>query len=108
MSGIEKGTGNVYADLGMSAQDAAEMQIKASLAAKIGDIVKQRQLTQMQAAEILGLSQPKLSGMLRGQFRGISESKMLDCLNRLGRDIEIVVRRPKRQPQSGVTRVVFA
>ncbi len=71
--------------------DATEMQVKATLAGKIGEIIKHRHLTQIQAAEILGMPQPKLSGMLRGQFRGISEAKMLECLNRLGRDVEIVV-----------------
>ena len=58
---IERGSGNVYADLGQ--EDAAEMQVKAHLAAKIGDIVRHRQLTQQQAAKVLGLSQPKLSGV---------------------------------------------
>lgn len=72
------------------------MQVKARLVTKIGEIIKQRHLTQQQAAEILGMTQPKLSGMLRGPFRGISEAKMLDCLNRLGRDVEIVVRKASR------------
>lgn len=103
---IEKGSGNVYADLGRP--DADEMQVKARLAAKIAEIIKRRHLTQQQAAEILGIRQPKLSGMLRGQFRGISEAKMLDCLNRLGRDVQIVVRRASRVHGRGQTRVVFA
>jgi len=106
MTEIEKSTGNVYADL--DSPDAAEMQIKARLASKISDIIQQRQLTQQEAAEILGITQPKLSGLLRGQFRGISESKMLDCLNRLGRDIEIVVKRASQTKLSGTTRVVFS
>ncbi len=106
MSEIEKSSDNVYADL--DRPDAAEMQIKARLAGKIGDIIKQRHLTQQDAAEILGISQPKLSGMLRGQFRGISESKMLDCLNRLGRDVEIVVKKASRARLSGKTSVVFS
>jgi len=84
------------------------MQVKATLAAKIGEIMKHRHLTQMQASETLGIPQPKLSGMLRGQFRGISEAKMLDCLNRLGRDVEIVVRKPSRSGAVGRTSVVFA
>jgi hypothetical protein len=46
--------------------------------------------------------------MLRGQFRGISEAKMLECLNRLGRDVEIVVHKPSRTRASGTTSVVFA
>ncbi|MBZ0133564.1 MAG: helix-turn-helix transcriptional regulator [Rhodocyclaceae bacterium] len=105
---IEKGSNNVYADIGMP--DAGEMLVKAHLAAKIGEIVKQRRLTQQQAAEILGMTQPKLSNMLRGQFRGISEARMLDCLNRLGRDVEIVVRKATRSKHAGAgrTKVVFA
>jgi len=63
MSNIERGSTNVYADLGMP--DAQEMHIKAQLAMKIGDIIKRRKLTQVQAAELLGITQPKLSGLLR-------------------------------------------
>ena len=103
---IEKGTSSVYQDLGLP--DAAEMQVKATLAAKIGEIIKHRHLTQVQASEILGIPQPKLSGMLRGQFRGISEAKMIECMNRLGRDVEIVVRKPSRSRLVGRTSVVFA
>ncbi|MDP1524924.1 MAG: helix-turn-helix transcriptional regulator [Rhodocyclaceae bacterium] len=106
MDVIEKGSGNVYEDLGLP--NAGEMQVKATLAAKIGEIIKHRHLTQVQASEILGMPQPKLSGMLRGQFRGISEAKMLECLNRLGRDVEIVIRKPSRSRAEGFTRVVFA
>ena len=106
MNEVEKGSTNIYADLGRS--DAAEMHVKATLAAKISEIIKQRHLTQAQAAEILFMPQPKLSGMLRGQFRGISEAKMLECLNRLGRDVQIVVRKPSRSKVAGRTSVVFA
>ena len=56
----------------------------------------------------VALPQPKASKMLRGQFRGISEAKMLECMNRLGRDVEIVVRKPSRSRATGQTRVVFA
>lgn len=79
---IEEGSTNVYADLGRP--DAEEMLLKAHLAAKIGETIKRRRLTQVAAAEIIGLPQPKLSGLLRGQFRGVSETKMLNCLTRLG------------------------
>jgi predicted XRE-type DNA-binding protein len=79
---IDEGLGNVYADLGMA--DAVEMQTKARLAKRIADQINALGLTQQQAAERLGMLQPKVSDMLRGQFRGISEAKMMDCLNRLG------------------------
>lgn len=106
MNEVIKGSANIYEDLGLP--NAAEMQVKATLAAKIGEIIKHRHLTQTQASEILGMPQPKLSGMLRGQFRGISEAKMLECLNRLGRDVQIVVRKPSRSRSEGRTSVVFA
>jgi len=106
MSNIERGSTNVYADLGLD--NAEEMLIKAQLATKIGDIIKRRKLTQVQAAELLGITQPKLSGLLRGQFRGISEAKMLECLTRLGRDIEIIVKSAPRSRAEGHVTVVFA
>jgi predicted XRE-type DNA-binding protein len=106
MSKIERGSTNVYADLGMA--DAEEMLIKAQLATKIGDIIRRRKLTQIQAAELLGITQPKLSGLLRGQFRGVSETKMLECLTRLGRDVKIVVKVAPRSRTEGHVSVVFA
>lgn len=106
MSNIERGSMNVYADLGLD--NAEEMLVKAQLATKIGDIIKRRRLTQVQAAELLGITQPKLSGLLRGQFRGISETKMLECLTRLGRDVEIVVKSAPRSRAEGHVTVVFA
>src|SRR5271166_4543038 len=80
---------SAYADLGFP--DADAMLLKAQLVVKIAEILHQRGLTQQEAARILGLTQPKLSKMLRGQFRGISEIKMMDCLLRLGRPVKIVV-----------------
>ena len=103
---IEEGTGNVYADMGMP--DADKMIVKAQLATKIGEIIKSRKWSQQQAAETLGMTQPKLSMMLRGQFRGISEAKMLDCLARLGRDVQIVVGPARRVEAPGRVAVVFA
>ena len=106
MSNIEHGSTNVYADLGLP--DAGEMLVKAQLATKIGEIVKRRKLTQIQAAELLGITQPKLSGLLRGQFRGISEAKMLECLTRLGRDVEIIIKSAPNSRYEGHVSVIFA
>ena len=102
---IETGSGNVYADIGMV--DADEMIVKAQLASKIGAIIKGRKWSQQKAAEVLGITQPKLSKMLRGQFRGISEAKMLDCLARLGRDVQIVIGPARRSISARRVAVVF-
>lgn len=87
---IESGSGNVYADLDLP--NANEMRVKADLVMRIAHLLKDKGLKQTAAASLLGLSQPKLSGLLRGQFRGVSESKLIECLTRLGQDVEIVVR----------------
>ncbi len=101
---VEDGSVNVYADLGRP--DADEMLVKAQLASRIGKVIKRRRLTQVVAAEITGLPQPKLSGLLRGQFRGISEAKMLACLTRLGRDVRFVVGPARRRVGAGRIKVL--
>jgi predicted XRE-type DNA-binding protein len=106
MNGIEKGSGNVFADIGFA--NDQEMLVKANLALKISEIITQRRLTQIEAAAILCIPQPKLSKLLRGQFHGVSETKMLECLNKLGRDIQIVIRKANRDKRIGRTSVVFA
>ncbi len=103
---IHKGSGNVYADLGYP--NAVEMLIKAKLVSKIADIVRSKGLTQVQTAKMLGLTQPRVSALLRGQFRGISERKLIDCLTNLGRDVEIVVKDFPRRRSGGKLTVVFA
>jgi len=103
---IHKGSENVYRDLGFP--DAEEMLVKAQLVAKIHEIIRGMGLTQLAAARILGLPQPKLSGILRGQFRGVSERKLIECLTSLGRDVEIVVRNAPRRRAGGKLTVVFA
>ena len=102
---VEEGSGNVYADLGYA--DSEDMMMKAQLVTKIADIIRQRGLTQEKAAKLLGLTQPKISRLLKGQFRGISERRLLRCLTRLGRDVEIVVK-PAPRHRGGRLTVHFA
>ncbi len=101
---IQDGSTNVYADLGYP--DDKDMLVKAGLAHEIAQIIRSRHLTQQRAADLLGMTQPKLSDMLRGRFRGISQAKMIDCLNRLGRDVDIVVRKSPQRGALGQTHVV--
>ena len=97
---------NVYADLGYP--DADEMLVKAQLVSKIAEIIQRRGLTQVEAAKLLGLTQPKISAMLRGQFRGFSERKLIDCLTSLGRDVQIVIKEAPKRREGGKLTIVFA
>jgi predicted XRE-type DNA-binding protein len=99
---IEEGSGNVYADLGYP--DSESMLVKAQLAAKIAEIIERRALTQARAAEILGITQPKVSAIVKGRFRGISEHRLFECLTRLGRDVHIAIKpTPKSRPSGRLT-----
>ena len=81
----EIGSSNVYADLGRAA--AGSLLIKAQLVSKISEILDEQGLTRIKAAARLGIPLPKLSSMLRGQFSGLSERKLMDCITRLGQDL---------------------
>lgn len=102
---IEQGSDNPYADLAYA--DAGDMLVKAKLAYEIGQIIKSRHLPQSSAAQLLGMQTDSLVGMLNGKFRDISQSKMIECLNRLGRDVDIVVKKSKHRTP-GQTMVVLA
>ncbi len=91
---VEIGSGSVYEDLGL--KNYQEMETKSNLVIEIGKAIKKRKLTQTQVAEILGISQPKLSELLNGRFRGYSVERLIHFLNELGQDVDIVVRAKPR------------
>ena len=91
---VETGSGNVFADLGL--RDADRLKIKSGLVIEITKALRKLGLTQVEAARRMGIAQPKVSGMLHGDFTNLSERKLMDCLNRLGYDIEI-----KLKPTAG-------
>jgi len=92
IDGIEmhRSSGNVLADLGLP--DADQLKIKTGLVIEIRKAMRQLGLTQQAAAKRMGITQPKVSDMMRGEFANLSERKLMDCLTRLGFDIEIKVR----------------
>ena len=92
---IERGSGNVFADLERPDSDAH--LLKADLVTRIDKIICQRGLNQIETAKVLGLSQPDVSRLLRGNFREYSVERLLRLLTALGRDVEIVIREPRFQ-----------
>ena len=60
-----------------------------------------------EASELLGMAQPKLSNLLRGRFPGFSERRLMDCLTKLGRDIQILVKATPRSRKDGGLSIVF-
>ena len=92
---VHRGSGNVFADLGLA--DAEKLAIKTGLVIEIRKAMRILGLTQQAAAKRMGITQPKVSDMMRGDFTNLSERKLMDCLTRLGYDIEIKVRPAKAE-----------
>jgi len=103
---VYSGSGNVFEDLDLP--DADERLAKAMLSIQIHEVIKKRHLTQMQAAELLGIDQPKVSALIRGRLKGFSMERLFHFLNLLGRDVQIVIKPKSRSQQQGCLRVATA
>ena len=99
---FEKSSGNVFKDLDLS--DADELFLKATLGFEVFRIIEDRQLTQAEAAKILGVQQPEISRLKKGKFHHYSVERLLTFLNRFNRDIEIRITPAK--DREGQQRVV--
>ena len=97
---VEPSSGNVFADLGLP--DADKLKVKSGLMIEISRAVRRLDLTQEEAGRRMGLPQPKVSALLRGDFTNLSERKLMECLNRLGYDIEITLK-PTADPVGHLT-----
>src|ERR1051326_7822550 len=93
----EESSGNVFADIGLP--NAEEHLIKAQLVFKIDTLLRVRRLKQVDAAKLLGVAQPDISKMLRGDFRQFSVERLMRFLVALGQDVDIVVK-PHRGKRS--------
>src|SRR5438552_18464606 len=103
---VERGSSNVFADLGF--QDAEERLLKAKLATKIAQLIEKKGWTQAQTAERTALDQPKVSRLLRGQLSGFSADRLFAVLNRLGHSVEVRISAKERSPEKSHTRVMIA
>jgi predicted XRE-type DNA-binding protein len=91
----EVSSGNIFADLGFP--NAEELKIKSGLAIEITLAMRRLGLTQQQAAKQMGISQAKVSGLMHADFTNLSETKLMECLNKLGYDIEIKLHPAKKR-----------
>lgn len=103
---ITRGTGNVFADLGFP--DAAGRQAKLRLAYALNQLLDGRKLSQADAAEVLGVSQPKVSALRNYKLAGFSVERLMNLLTALDQDVEIVIRRKPRSRKAGQISVVGA
>ena len=95
---VTPSSGNVFADIGLA--DADELLIKADLAISIAAIIKQRGLNQTAAAKVLGIDQPKVSRLVRGDLYGFSIDQLIRLLGALGQKVSFTIEpaKPARRP----------
>ena len=98
-SGFVRGSGNVFADVGLP--DAQDALAKARLAEAIAEAIERRGLTQAKTAAILGVDQPKISKMVNGRLDGFTQDRLMRYLRALGEDVEIRVTHPKEGNREG-------
>lgn len=104
---FEEGSGNVFADIGLP--NPEEHLAKAEIAFHICQIIRERKLTQVKAAKILGIKQPHVSALMKGRLDGFSAERLFRFLNKLDKSVEIVIRdKPRKAEQAGVRVVVDA
>jgi predicted XRE-type DNA-binding protein len=101
---VTPSSGNVFADIGVP--EPEEELAKAQLASRIREIVRGSRLTQVAAAVLMGIDQPKVSALLSGRLTNFSSERLMRLLTRLGQDVEIVVKTKPRRRQRGRIRVV--
>ena len=90
MSGtIVNSSGNVFIDLGYSPDEAAILQMRADLMADLRKFIKAKKLTQAKAAESLGISQSRVSDLIRGKWERFSLEMLITLATRAGMHVTL-------------------
>ena len=101
---VEYGSDNIFADLHFA--NPEEHLAKAKLAVQVVEIIRQRRLNQTAAAAILGIDQPKVSALMRGQLKNFSLDRLCRFLNHLDKDVDIIVKDKPRSRIRGETHIL--
>ncbi len=101
---VTASSGNVFADIGLP--EPEEELTKAQLASHIRQAIKRRRLTQVAAAAVMGVDQPKVSALLNGRLANFSSERLMRLLTALGQDVDITVKTKPRNRAHGRIRVI--
>ena len=93
---MTRSTGNVFRDLGFSAEEAEHLRVRADLMIALQKAIAKRGLKQAQAARLLGVTQPRVSDLMRGRIDLFSADTLIDMLARLGIGVRLTLRSSRR------------
>jgi predicted XRE-type DNA-binding protein len=89
---IRRSTGNVFHDLGFDAAESANLKLRSELMIELSNLIRARRLTQAKAAALFGISQPRVSDLVRGRIERFSVDTLVAMLGNAGVRVELVVR----------------
>jgi len=84
-------SGNVFADLGFSPDEAEHLKLRAQLMGAVRQVIEQRQLTQAQAAKLLGVTQPRISNLIQGKIELFSMDTLVSMLAQAGVHVGLTI-----------------
>jgi predicted XRE-type DNA-binding protein len=93
---VQKSSGNVFRDLGYSPEDADNLRVRSELMMSLTKLIESRGLTQTQAAKLLGVSQARISDLMRGKKQLFSVDGLIEMLGHAGAKVSIVVKHRRR------------
>ena len=103
---IHRGTGNIFADIKVAYPE--RILARAQIMSSVAEIIKKRNLTQKETSELLDIPQSKVSCLVNGKLSMFSLDHLLMLLNKLGRDVEIIIKPKLKEEKVASTRVVVA
>jgi len=92
---LEQSSGNVFRDLGFSDDEAENLRIRADLMINLSELIEDRGLTRAQAAKLLGVTQPRVSDLLRGKIQLFSVDSLIEMLGHAGAQVSVVVKQQR-------------
>lgn len=93
---VQPSSGNVFADLGLAAEEAQNLKLRADLMIELAKLIETQGLTQAAAAKLLGVTQPRISDLVRGKIDRFSVDSLIEMLGRAGATVSLVVRMDRR------------
>ena len=103
---VYRGSGNVFADIGLPHPE--RVMARAQIMLRIENIIREKGLTQKQAAKVLGIPQSKVSCLMNGKLSMFSLDHLFELLNALDRDVEIIIKPKHKEEKFATTHVLLA
>src|SRR5712691_4696735 len=93
---VHRSSGNVFRDLGFTDDEAENLRVRSDLMMSLSKLIEDRSLTQAQAAKLLGVTQPRISDLMRGKIQLFSVDSLIEMLGHAGAHVSFVVKQRRQ------------